>query len=145
MRKPALMLAALALVTAPLALAAVPRTETESYAGQMAFLTSDVLLQDCDADTNLGGPCFSLDGSESSVDITVADLAGLDLAFVQFYDAGWGTLGPGYVCLPAPTLGVPFGAAYLVVHVSNFPLSSLLLGCGPLNEATAGSVTVSFT
>lgn len=128
------------------------RTERESYVGFAGAVQSDAdLLQDCDADRNVGGVCFVLDGDEVNATVTEAvdDATGpLTTVYAVFRDSSFEIRDAGdddgWFCPPSAALEVPDWAAYLTVHVGDPAAATVFGDCGLADPATTGTIAVTF-
>ena len=137
MRVPAVVV--LLLVAVPAVLAASSRTE--SYVA----LGGDVAV-DCELDMGIGGACFDIDGSESSVVLTIRDDQWAQVGGYWSFRDGPDTsitreMAGGKFCQTA-TAPVPWGAVTLHVYVGQATSS---LDCPVAGFGTTGVVVARFS
>jgi hypothetical protein len=127
------------------AFAAVPRTEPQDYIALGGDVAAICLgATEGEEIVHLGGGCFTLDGSESTVTMTIEDTTGLPTGgYYSFTDADveGNVIAEGAFCASIST-GVPAGAVNLFVQVEQVNSSfDCPAGGGP---GTVGTVTASF-
>lgn len=121
------------LVATPLA-AAAPRTETKPYVATPAQVNCHMMWP------SSGGACFLLDGSESTVTITLQDATGLPVRGAYGFVDNSPT-GPLFPFCNSVTASVPAGDYDLIVFVEAAFSPSWCAGTTP---PTAGTITVTF-
>lgn len=142
----------LILVVAYPAAGASPRTESAPY-----FLGEGVATNACFTDpanwAGTGGACFALDGSETTVDVTVLDDSGLPVFVTTiFWDGNAATTGFAFGCSGTPgEVLVPTGTTVVEVDVDdpawNTANALLVTGsptCAPGVPGTTGTITATF-
>lgn len=96
----------------------------------------------CGTSVGVGAVCFTLSGGESSVDISIRDLAGIRVAGEwRFEDSSSNHLKSGTFCGSTSSVSVPDGAAFLVVFAGD---AFRPTRCSTPNTGTAGTVQASF-
>lgn len=134
------------------ALGASPRTEQAEY-----FLGEGVVTNACFTDPEgwlgTGGACFALDGSETTVDVTVRDDSGLPV-FVStlFWDAqGTNVAGvwrcdgtDGVVVIPEGTVVVEVDVDDPVWNTESSLVTTGTASCLPGGPGTTGTITATF-
>lgn len=137
MRPPTVLL--VLLLASPAALAGASRTESYVAAG------GDILV-DCALDIGLGGVCFDLDGSETTVRVAIADDGWPRVGgYWSFRDGPDSTLSSeirgGHFCDEAAVV-VPYGAVMMHVYIDQ---AQSTLDCAAGGFGTTGTVTADFS
>lgn len=134
---------AIILVSLPvIAFGETPRTEERFYATAVGTATVCRATEGAGAPAGAGGTCFDLDGSETSVGLTISDFAGPPVqGYYQFLAADGAKISEGAFC-DEGQLPVPSGADTLRVYVDGIIDATLFDGCG---AGAAGTVTAVFS
>lgn len=145
----------------PLVLGAVPRTETQAYTtGEGETALPNAFWPPANAipplsfphspfpacpPMNVGGACFTLDGSEHSVLLRLNDtLAPAVAADAQFLNATGRVLTSGAFC-KTTNMTIPPGAKTLEVLLYNAALGAPVCGVGKLIEPTTGTIVANYS